>query len=594
MKNILILAILFLLGADHLQSQNVDNLMGTTETIKDLPKEKVFVHYNTTFLFAGEYLYYRVYALNTDTGLLSGMSKIAYVELVGENGESFLKNKILLKNGLGQADFFLPATIPSGNYKLIGYTQWMNNDDSGNFFMGDVAVINPYQGDQRAVTDFSSKREEGQVDEGLENSEKRRALSSRPKDKNFRLVTSGKAFGRRDKVSLKIEGKNNETAGGNYSLSVRKIEQETSLTGITSVEYLGSIEDSRFNSAGKNNKIYLPELRGDLLSGTIQNLPGSNLPVEDQILTLSIPGEDAVLKVATTNDKGQFFFSIDEEYTGTQALIQIVEENGEKFSLNLNQSPQVNFSALNFEKFAITPAMEEMILDRSIYNQIENAYYGVKPDTIKAPEKRSPFYGERGTVYDLDAYTRFKTVPETFTEIIQNVWISNPRSERARIRMRQYEGSTDYGRPSMLVVDGVPVQDHRRLIDYSSRAIKSISVIRENYYIGGLVFHGVIAVETIEGNFHLTNPPDFIREIELEKPEPEKNYFRQMYTESTKNNRIPDYRYQLAWIPRLKMSGSETEVEFFTSDVPGEYEISIEGFTDKGEPVSLRNIILVK
>ena len=92
---------------------------------QDIPQEKVFVHYNTNLLFSGEYLYYRVYCFDANSNELSSLSKIAYVELVGEDKISVFKHKVRLNEGLGQGDYFIPTSVPSGNYKLIAYTQWM-------------------------------------------------------------------------------------------------------------------------------------------------------------------------------------------------------------------------------------------------------------------------------------------------------------------------------------------------------------------------------------------------------------------------------------------------------------------------------------
>ncbi len=54
---------------------------------KDIPQETIFIHFNSTLLLTGEYLYYKVYCLNTETNYLSDLSKMAYVELIGKKME---------------------------------------------------------------------------------------------------------------------------------------------------------------------------------------------------------------------------------------------------------------------------------------------------------------------------------------------------------------------------------------------------------------------------------------------------------------------------------------------------------------------------
>ena len=109
-----------------------------------IPQEKVFLHHNTSLLLTGEYLYYKLYCFNANTNKLSEISKMGYVELISENGTSIFKHKIKLINGLGQGDYFVPTSIPSGNYKLLAYTQWMRNGEKHNFFSSDISIVNPF------------------------------------------------------------------------------------------------------------------------------------------------------------------------------------------------------------------------------------------------------------------------------------------------------------------------------------------------------------------------------------------------------------------------------------------------------------------
>jgi len=76
-----------------------------------VPQEKVFVHYNASLLFSGEYLYYKLYCFNDEKNRLTSISKIAYVTLINEKGESVFEHKIKLNQGIGQGDFFV---IPDG------------------------------------------------------------------------------------------------------------------------------------------------------------------------------------------------------------------------------------------------------------------------------------------------------------------------------------------------------------------------------------------------------------------------------------------------------------------------------------------------
>ena len=69
------------------------------ELLKATPLETIYLHSNATLFFPGEYLYYSLYTINTQTYRLSNISKVAYVQLVGENGTVVFTQKVSLDRG---------------------------------------------------------------------------------------------------------------------------------------------------------------------------------------------------------------------------------------------------------------------------------------------------------------------------------------------------------------------------------------------------------------------------------------------------------------------------------------------------------------
>ena len=102
-----------------LNSQSVDKT-NIDRSYQKIPQESIFLHYNASLNFAGEYIYYKVYCINTEEENLSMLSKVAYVELISEDKKVIFKHKIELISGMGQGDFLVPNNVVSGNYKLIG------------------------------------------------------------------------------------------------------------------------------------------------------------------------------------------------------------------------------------------------------------------------------------------------------------------------------------------------------------------------------------------------------------------------------------------------------------------------------------------
>ena len=105
-------------------------------------REQVYVHLNSPMFVAGETMHFAAYCNSQLTGRPSALSKILYVEIVGEDGPVH-QQKIDLNEGRGDSRFFISSDIPSGQYYLLAYTRWMKNFED--YFQCPVLIVNPYE-----------------------------------------------------------------------------------------------------------------------------------------------------------------------------------------------------------------------------------------------------------------------------------------------------------------------------------------------------------------------------------------------------------------------------------------------------------------
>lgn len=110
------------------------------------PQEKIFVHTDKDFLLAGEILWFKVYAVNAYTNTPTGLSKVAYVEVLDADKKAVLQAKIKLDNGSGNGSFQLPTSVKSGNYTVRAYTAWMKNFSADLYFTKPVTIVNSFRG----------------------------------------------------------------------------------------------------------------------------------------------------------------------------------------------------------------------------------------------------------------------------------------------------------------------------------------------------------------------------------------------------------------------------------------------------------------
>jgi hypothetical protein len=558
-------------------------ILKTAEDIKwyeGLAQEKVVVSANTSVIFTGESMYYKVYSFNSKTNNYSNNSKIAYVELVGD-GNVVFKQKVKLLKGVGAGDFFIPATVKSGNYKLIGYTQWMKNGVKDNFYQTDIVILNPYEAN-------ANVDEAGSI---AENFKKSNSIANNT-EQVIALKTDVNAYEKRSKVSLDVTLVG--SGFGNYSVSVRKKYDIANISNpISYIAEPSSNLTSKPRAIGES--IYLPEFVGEMITGQVINKTTGE-PEAGKDIVLSVLSEEVFQDLVKTNDYGIFYFQLKDNYSRSEALVQVLGKDRDNYSIKVNENESVDYNVLKFNKFQLSSEYQNMIVERSIHNQVQNAYFSTKQDTLKNDLYPEPFFGNPPTVYQLDDYKRFPTISETIVEVIDHVWDQKAENGKRSIDVREREFDPYYGidLAPMVLIDGAFIQDHQSALDFDATKVKTIKVHREEYYYGKIVYQGIVRIETFEGNYAESISGDYLKKFNMFSPQPTKGYFNQSHDlKFDKKNRIPDFREQLFWNPSIEFTKRIMNYEFFTSDVIGDFEIILEGFTNLGEPVYLREVFTV-
>ncbi|MEM9648729.1 MAG: hypothetical protein AAF969_09620, partial [Bacteroidota bacterium] len=261
----------------------------------------------------------------------------------------------------------------------------------------------------------------------------------------------------------------------------------------------------------------------------------------------------------------------------------------------INSEVVLNYDKLRFEKLTITPEMKEMILKRNIYNQVENAFEEVKPDNQITNNSFTPVYREFSQVYKLSDFTRFPTIKETMLEIVDNAWVEKNADGEDQLKVREDDYNTGTDLLPLILIDGVMVQDHTKVVVYDAGNVETIKLSRKECVINSVVYKGIISIETKKGTFFKHHLGNAVKPIKLVPPKAIKEYFHPKYgnQEGPNMGQIPDFRLQLLWLPQLDFQAKQMDLEFFTSDVPGIYDVYLEGFTALGIPISIHNSIQV-
>ena len=332
----------------------------------------------------------------------------------------------------------------------------------------------------------------------------------------------------------------------------------------------------------------IPEFRGETSYGKLVNKKTVR-GISKTSISLSIPGKNYLFKLSTTDNYGNFFININSAYNAEEAILRVLNTK-EEFFLKIKKITKPELSYLVFEDFKLDKRIKKIIESKSVLNQIENAYYFFKQDSILEIAENKSFYGDDFSEYVLNDYTKFKKLKETFIEIIDYVSFVGKNDEQ-RLRIRDLEPlNTD--REPLVLLNGVPVIDHSKIANLNSNKIYQINILKKNYLYSNKIYKGII---DIKGNDN--SILDYIKDerfikIELLKPEVKKRYFFPDYSKNTLK-RIPDLRNQLYWNPEFVLDKNTKSFSFFTSDNVGNYEMIIEGFSDEGVPVLVKDCFSV-
>lgn len=106
--------------------------------------------------------------------------------------------------------------------------------------------------------------------------------------------------------------------------------------------------------------------------------------------------------------------------------------------------------------------------------------------------------------YNLDEYRQFLTVREVLLEYVECVVNKKIRGVPHLI-VHTRQNADDNSWPSLVLIDGMPVNDIGRLLNYDARRVHRINIYNGQYTFGNGVYNGILSFVTRSGQ--LTNYP---------------------------------------------------------------------------------------
>lgn len=339
---------------------------------------------------------------------------------------------------------------------------------------------------------------------------------------------------------------------------------------------------------------FMPELKGHIIIASVSNNTGKK---NDGILTfLSVPGKNANLYGSVSKDNGSAKFEINNFYGSRRLVLQtdLTKDSVYKISIDDPFSPEKSTSL--HKKFVLTPSVHDDLAERSLAMQVQDIFAQEIFSSAELTENDTlPFFGHGDNTYYLDEYTRFPVMEEVMREYVPGVLVRK-RKDGFYFIVLDNVRKTVFRENPLILLDGIPLFDTDHIMTFDPRKVKRLDVINRRYYLGPLMFHGVVSYATYNGDLGGFELDPRAVSIDYEGLQQHQEFYHPSYeNHEQRNSRIPDKRHLLYWNPNVKTeSEGTTQIQFYTSDVPGTYKIVTEGITKKGCPGSAMHLITVK
>jgi hypothetical protein len=332
----------------------------------------------------------------------------------------------------------------------------------------------------------------------------------------------------------------------------------------------------------KKDASFLAEVRGQLISGQI--LGPDNMPVSGVPAFMSSPGKILRLYSSRSNKNGEILFEAS-DFAGTKRIIvQTSQEKDSTLSIEMRSPFSSEFAPVALPPLILNSSSEKELLERSISMQLHDIYLGDKIiQAPVAPRDTFPFYGRPDETYMLDKFTRFTVLEEVMREYVPGVLVRKRRDGFHYIVINK-ERSGILPDDPLVLLDGIPVMDVDRIMAFSPLKIKKLDVVMRTYYIGPIVVPGIVSFSTYDGDLGGFQLGDHAISVDYEGLQLQREFYVPQYENlKQRNARMADQRNLLYWAPDVKIkSGQKQQLDFFTSDISGNFIVLVEGISADG------------
>ncbi|MBK0383932.1 hypothetical protein I5M32_13265 [Pedobacter sp. SD-b] len=329
---------------------------------------------------------------------------------------------------------------------------------------------------------------------------------------------------------------------------------------------------------------FKPEYQQNIINGRVF-YKNSDKPAPDILTSLSVVGSTEHLYGAKSDRDGYLAFNTKNIFGPVQLALQTYNLEDSLYKLELDDPFLKQNSDEQLPQLQLSKYFSKSVLDRSIYMQVQNVYNADKLKTfITKSSKEVSFYGNASDKnYILNQYVRFPTLEEIFREYVPEVVVEK-RDKKFSLTTYNVQDKIYLDSAPLVLLDGILVKDMNRLMAYDPLKINELDIVAKKYYLGPLIFGGILNFSSIKGDFKDFNLDPNVVLVDYEGLQVQRKFYTPVYANpKEKASRLPDFRTLLYWSGDVKTSLTGTKnIDFYTSDLKGSYIIVLQGLSDNG------------
>lgn len=536
--------------------------------------ESAFLHLAKTGYLSGEVMWYKVYVLSTADSKLSPVSKIAYLDVIQEDGASIHQQKIEIENGMGDGSWSIPSGLATGKYAVRVYVS-SQKAFHGSIYSGAIQVINPgLPSPLKIVTNDTSSFALLKQTTTNSNSEKNQ----------FVIQGLQHEYSKRSKINFSFT---NATTSANLSLSIFR-QDGLELKHQQTFDIASSIVKQSATALVMDkaqHKAAPAEYNGHFVTGVVvDKLSGK--PIRGVQVYLSVSGERFYFGKATSDEKGGILFDVGKPYGSQQVVVQLPLLKDSNAIVQIS-SPYAPTSAHEkFDGTVLFQGQKSELDERVFYATIDKSFEKNRETTFFLPHfnDSTVFYGKPDKTYFLDDYTRFNTMEEVLREYVVEVDLRKS-NQQYKFSVLDIPNKKSFENNPLVLVDGVPTNDINKVVAFDPLKVKRLDIVSRKFFLGDQSYDGIVSLITYNGDlggFELDR-----QTLVVDYPGiPMKRQFNKVQYENPgpSISKEPDLRFLLHWEPYIKLKANQNfPITVYAPDLIGNYVIEIRGVAENGK-----------